>query len=215
VDKYVIAILAIVLMITAGCDISKKEFCKPPYIEFQQGECCLDNDETGICDQDESGETQEEESVRISSGPQIMELDTLEYELKSQMHNIYEWEDEADPSVPGYFIHKTHDERIIIYELPEGHISDYYDFDRHFRAIFDKRMELKKAEKDEATKYSNLNLKEDDFQNRAVYLNYLKDNLFYKLTYSLSDHKIDGYRFVKEFYHMDADINSMKLIQRW
>ena len=52
-----------VVVLVSGCvetptgnvvkEVEKEFFCNPPYIEYQSGKCCLDNDRNGICDSDD------------------------------------------------------------------------------------------------------------------------------------------------------------------
>lgn len=48
----VLSLLVLISSCTTGTVI-KKPFCKPPYIEYKAGECCLDQDDNKICDEDE------------------------------------------------------------------------------------------------------------------------------------------------------------------
>tara|TARA_Y100000034_G_C6810937_1_gene364433 strand:- start:650 stop:1027 length:378 start_codon:yes stop_codon:yes gene_type:complete len=62
-------VLGAIVLVNGGLDISvndndkgnlitgmavEEPFCSSPYIEYQQGSCCLDADLNGICDDDES-----------------------------------------------------------------------------------------------------------------------------------------------------------------
>lgn len=56
------------LVFLIGCTTqegTKQEVCEKPYFEFREGECCLDEDGSGICDREEEQpliETKEEET---------------------------------------------------------------------------------------------------------------------------------------------------------
>ncbi len=41
-------------------------FCKSPYIEYQKGSCCLDNDNNGICEEDDLKLKANEETEEVN-----------------------------------------------------------------------------------------------------------------------------------------------------
>lgn len=76
--KHNLFLMAIFLLILAtACieiqqDESEDGLCKPPYIEFKEGECCLDKNSNQICDNDE------EESVTVPEKQEIVEKQEIQ-----------------------------------------------------------------------------------------------------------------------------------------
>ena len=60
-----IVIIAVFLM---GCT-QQQSFCKGSYLEFQKGQCCLDQNSNGACDKDESAKPQEVSNVSNKTQP--------------------------------------------------------------------------------------------------------------------------------------------------
>jgi len=60
--------LLVFTLFLMGC--SPQSICKEPYLEYKKGDCCLDSDNNGICDQDEDKQLNEPTEKIIIQAPE-------------------------------------------------------------------------------------------------------------------------------------------------
>ena len=117
--KHNLFLMAIFLLILAtACieiqqDESEDGLCKPPYIEFKEGECCLDKNNNQICDNDEI-EEKVPEKQEIVEKQEVQETEIVQLE-----------EEETEEIIP------AKKPTGIIYELLEKVPNKYWYYTAH------------------------------------------------------------------------------------